>query len=438
MKRILIFTLLIALALQQPKIKRSVRSKHGQDCVSDSACEEGLVCKLNRCFTKYESKNLKTLGLFDNNLCSFIKKCPTDKKCVKHRCVDVNTPIERPSNRTGNIEDVHLLFTGNIFLNKKPYLSGIKDNNVINYDHLFTHITRNIKYADLAVVPLSSTFHIDSEGKKQVKSANIVPKELGDAIANAGFKVVLYASPKAFGQKEKGITNTLNFWKTKYPDVHPLGISSTLEEAEKDYYIFTKNNIKIGIINYSIFKSKSIPEKYKFMVNEIKQTKVEETVRKLRPQVDCLIVCMNWGDKKGLTPNKNQISWAKTLAGLGVDLIVGNSPFDVQPVSFVKNKNGKTALVFFSLGHLVGDNKSKPETLGALASVVISKENGKVSISSYHLIPTINHQGESDKYQVYKLLQYNESLGKEINKKFNMEKVHQNCHRVMGPFSFCG
>ena len=438
MKRILFLILLIALTLEQPLLKRSVRSKHGQDCISDSACEEGLVCKINRCFTKFESKNLKELGLFDNNLCSFIKKCPSNKKCVKHRCVDANTPIEHPIKRNGNIEDVHLLFSGNIFLNNKPYLSGIKNNKVINYDHLFTHISKNIKSADLSIVPLSSTFCIDSEKKKNERSISIVPKELGDSIANAGFKVVLHASLQAYAQKKKGITNTLNFWKTKYPDIHPLGISSTSEEAEKDYYIFTKNNIKIGIINYSVFLSKSIPEKDKFMVNVIKQKKVEKTVQKLRPQVDFLIVCMNWGEKSSLTPNKNQISWAKTLAGLGVNLIVGNNPSNVQPVTLVKNKNGNTALVFFSLGVLVGDNKSKPKNLGALANVVISKENGKVFISSYNLIPTINHQGKSEKYQVYKLLEYNESLGKEIHKKFTMEKIHKNCHKAMGPFALCG
>ena len=70
MKRILFFALLISLTLEQTLLKRSVRSKDGQDCISDSACEEGLLCKINRCFTKYESYNLKALGLLDKNICS--------------------------------------------------------------------------------------------------------------------------------------------------------------------------------------------------------------------------------------------------------------------------------------------------------------------------------------------------------------------------------
>lgn len=160
MKKILFFVLLITLSLEQVQIKRSQRSKHGEDCISDSACEEGLICKINRCFTKFESSHLKELGLLEKNICNMQKKCPASQKCVKHRCVDINTPIEPPKNRTADVDDVHLLFAGGIDLNRKPYLSGLKPDHTVNYDHLFTHINSYIKGADLAVVAQESPFYI--------------------------------------------------------------------------------------------------------------------------------------------------------------------------------------------------------------------------------------------------------------------------------------
>ena len=63
---------------------------------------------------------------------------------------------------------------------------------------------------------------------------------------------------------------------------------------------------------------------------------------------------VSWGEKFSLTQNKNKIYWAKTLAAMGVNLIIGKNPALVQPVSFVKADNGNYALVFFSLGALVG------------------------------------------------------------------------------------
>ena len=435
MKKILLFVLLISLSLEQ-FIKRSIRSKHGEDCVSDSACEEGLLCRINRCFTKYEATNLKQLGLLEKNICSFQKKCPANQICIKHRCVPKDTPVEPKKNKTGNIEDVHLLFTGKIFLNNKPYLSGLKPDNTINYDHLFTHILNYIKSADLAVAPLSTPFFIN-EGLKLKKDYKNTPKELGDAIVKAGFKAVLHASSGMYSHKEKGIIDTLNFWKTKYPDIHPLGIAATLEDCEKNYYIFEKNGIKIAIINYSGFIGKNIPTKNKFMINVLNKEKVQSFVTKLKQEADFIIFCVNWGERFSLTPNKNQIYWAKTLAGMGVNLIIGNNPALVQPVSFVKADNGNCALVFFSLGALVGENHKKLDALAALANIVISKENGKTSIASYNLIPTINHVAQTSDYTVYKLSEYNDYLGKSVNKKFSKDKVIKTCKANMGAFAHC-
>ena len=281
-----------------------------------------------------------------------------------------------------------------------------------------------------------SVFHIEEEGKKIVKDAKNTPKQLGDALVNAGFKVITHASSNAYSHKEKGIIDTLNFWKTKYPEVHPLGISATLEDSQKDYFIFTKNNIKIGIINYSAFVGKNIPAKNKFMVNIISKTKIEECIQNLKKEVDFIVVCINWGEKNSFTPSKKQIQCAKELAKNGANLIIGNFPSHVQPVTFVRADNGNCALVFFSLGALVGDNGKKTSFLGALANIVISKSNNKTYISSYDLVPTLNHK-VPNKYTVYKLSDYDEDLGKEADKKFSLEKMKKNCKLVMGALAHC-
>lgn len=434
MIRIIFLALLFVFSSEQGILKRSGRSKHGRDCYSDAACEEGLVCKINRCFTKYEAKNLKELGLLEKNLCDLKKKCKGDKICVKHRCVDKNYHVEPKTNRTKDIEDVHLLFSGSIVLNKRAYLSGIKANDAINYDHLFTHIEKSIKNADLAVATQQTVFHI--ENGKFTKNFKNTPKELGDALAKAGFEIVLHASPNAYYHKDKGIINTLNFWKNNHPKVRPLGISATLQDSEKDCYIINKNNIKIGIINYSGLGIKGITSKNKFMVNTLAKKKVEEDLPKLKKEVDFLVVCVDWGEKSSSLPSKIQILWAKVFAKCGADLIIGNYPSHVQPVTHVRADNGKTALVMFSLGALVEDNGKKTSFLGALANVVISKANNKTYISSYNLVPTLNHK-TTKKYTVYKLSEYDNDLGKEVDPSFSLQKLKKSCRTTMGVFAHC-
>ena len=438
MNRILIFSLLIILALGQPLLKRSRRSKHGEDCISDAACDEGLICRTYRCYTKFEAFNLKSLGLLTKDICDSKKICPVNQICVRHRCVPKDTPLPTPMNRTKDIDDIHIIFSGSVSLGKNAYLSGLKPDNTINYDHIFTHISKYIKSADIAVTEVDSAFYINSQSNKIVKNYKNTPKELADGLVNAGFCVINHASSNAYAFKRQGIIDTLNYYSTRFPKVHPLGIASTPEQANEDYFIYSQDNIKVGIVNFCGLFKNNIPKADQFMVNTISQQKLEMVLAKVKPQVDFLIVCIDWGKKTALLPTKTQILWAKDIAAYGVDVIIGNFPSEVQPVSYVQASNGRKALVFFSLGTLVGESTKVPHLLGALANIVISKPpKGPAYLSSYNLIPIINHVTKNN-YTIYKFTEYNENLGQLVFKKFKMEKMKNLCKLKMPAFAHCG
>lgn len=438
MFKLYIIIILFYFSIEDGIFRKSVLSRHGEDCVSHSACEEGLKCKLNRCMTPYETLNLNKLGLFDKNICNIKQTCKKDEYCYKHRCISKNITIEKPTNSTDKETDIELLFAGSIYLNKRPYFSGVKANGTLNYDHLFSNISADIKNADLSIISQETVFKI-VEGKEDFKKkVKNTPKELGDAIANAGFNVVLHASDKSYNLGAEGINNTLKFWKKNHPNIHPLGIASTLEESENDYYIYKKDNLTISMINLCTELEEKIPKDKKFMVNcIINKTKVELMVKKLKKITDFVIVCINWGEKDGKYPNNNQLNWAKLLAGYGVDLIIGNHPVLIQPVAFVRANNGNKALVFFSLGALVIDNEIKFSSLGALTRITVSKGDKKAYLSSYSLTPTINHYEGDNIYKIFKLSDYSEELGKKRNKKFSLEKIKKGCIKVMGSFGNC-
>ena len=406
-------------------------SKHYEDCFNTSNCKKGLICKNYRCLTNFEIDNLELLGLSDKNVCDDSIQCLFGKKCLKHRCVVNYTQLDLPRKKGINDTSINLLFAGSIFLNNRAYRSGEKNNNAFNYHHLFNNIKDDIKKADLAVVDQETVFHIEkSKFKKRVANT---PKELGDAIAKAGFKLVLHGTIYAYSKEEKGIKNTLKFWKEKYPYIHTLGISKNINDSENDYYIFKKKGIKIGIINFSGFPD-LIPKEKEHMVNVISIKKIEYYVKKLKNETDFIIVCMNWGDKNSNSPNEDQIKWAKELTGQGVNLIIGNHPSFVQPVSYIRSK-GKKALVFWSLGHLISDSNLENSFLGALANIVISKgKKGKAFISYYNLIPIINHKVNTTDYSVYKLSKYSQELGLKTSNEFSMDNVIEECTKIMGPF----
>ena len=409
------------------EVKNELETKlkeHYDECSKDSDCKKGLKCKIYRCLTKFEINNLQILNLGTKSICNSKIKCPEGKKCMKHRCVDDVSKIDIRGKKKDSDTTLNLLFAGSIFLNNKAYKSGEQDNDTFNYTHFFTHIKDDIEKADLAVVDQETIFQTDKTNF--IKRVGNTPVELGDAIAMAGFKLVLHATIYAYAKEEKGIIKTINFWNSKYPDIRILGISKTHLDNEDDYYIFEKNGIKIGIINFSSFTN-LIPKKKEYMVNVISKEKISKFVEKLKNKTDFIIACINWGDKNSAKPNPSQINWAKELTARGVNLIIGNHPSYIQPVSYIKSK-GKRALVFWSLGHLISDSKKKNTFLGALANICISKgERGKAFISDYSLTPIINHKVNTTEYSVYKLSEYTKELGLKMNNKFSMENVIKEC-----------
>ena len=205
----------------------------------------------------------------------------------------------------------------------------------------------------------------------------------------------------------------------------------------KKTFIYTHEGIKIGIINFSSALSNTIPAKNKFMVNTLNFKKVGSIIENLKKQADFVIVCMDWGKRTSTTPIKSQLQIAKVLTNFGVDIIVGYRSNSIHPVTYLKSKNGNCSLIFWSLGTFIGDTESKFNNLGALANIVVSKGKGKAYISSYNLIPIVNHKAKSDKYSVYKLSDYSEFLGQEVDKKFSLKKLKEHCKKITGPFAHC-
>ena len=371
-------------------------------------------------------------------MCEDDDDCPAEKQCVKHRCVDDENDAQYNKRNINNKDpSVNLLFAGSIFLSNTSYDSGVYPDGSFNYDHLFKYIKNDIRKADLAIVDQETMFETDK--MNFIKKLTNTPSELGDAIYRAGFKVVLHATLYSYSKEERGIKNTLNFWKQKYPDVKVLGINEKEGDNENDYFIFQKNSMKIGLINFYGHDEEMIPEDKHYYINILKEEKLKDLVEKLANETDFLIVTINWGDKNSNKPNKQMISCATELAYFGVNLIIGYHPAITLPTSYIKASNGKIALVFWSLGHLVIDFKKEFSNLGAMANITISKSRNGAYISAYNLIPTINHKVRGNQYSVYKLSQYSDSLFKQSFSYYNFtrEEVVERCEEMMGGLADC-
>lgn len=75
---------------------------------------------------------------------------------------------------------------------------------------------------------------------------------------------------------------------------------------------------------------------------------VREDVRRLREEVDCLVVSMHWGKEYMRFPPPENIQLAHQLVDQGVDLILGHHPHVIQGME----QRGR-GLIFYSLGNFL-------------------------------------------------------------------------------------
>ncbi|MBI2896903.1 MAG: CapA family protein [Deltaproteobacteria bacterium] len=111
-----------------------------------------------------------------------------------------------------------------------------------------------------------------------------------------------------------------------------------------------------------------------------------EDVRRLRREVDVLVVSVHWGDNyRPITASQREM--ARHLADLGVDVVAGHHPHDVQGVEV----RGKT-VILYSLGNYawgaIGHDTLRVGTIARI-DLVPRKGDAPARLSAVELLPIV-------------------------------------------------
>lgn len=208
------------------------------------------------------------------------------------------------------------------------------------------------------------------------------PSECGDAFIDAGFNMVSLATNHTMDKGEKGVLNSVAYWKS-HPEIAVSGQWSSYEErAESVKKVYEVNNIKYAFISYTIWTNGLETPYGKDYLNSLySEEKAKADIESVRDQVDFVIVAMHWGTEYAFYVDQKQEEIASYLSSLGVDLIIGAHPHVVQPVNYIND--GKTFVVY-SLGNFVSAQDDVDNYTGLAMEVTLRKHvdlDGKVTTS---------------------------------------------------------
>lgn len=254
------------------------------------------------------------------------------------------------------------------------------------YDGYFDAVKPYIESADFAVVNLETPLGGAPYSGYPMFCA---PDSYLDALTDAGFDLMLAANNHCLDRHDKGIIRTISqFEKRSIPyagiyrnQAHRDSVVPVIEEI---------NGFKVAFLNYT-YGTNGIERKTPVKIDYIDRAIIAKDVENARNQgAEIIATCIHWGDEYHLIQNKNQENLADYLSNLGVDLIIGGHPHVIQPMEMRYNpKTGKNAFLVYSLGNFVSGMRTTDTRGGALARVLIKRDddgNAVVDSASYRLV----------------------------------------------------
>ncbi len=284
----------------------------------------------------------------------------------------------------------------------------------IGYDFtgMFKYMKPYFQEYDYVVANLETTLGGPEAGEYMGWPRFNCPDSMIDALLDAGFTMMLTANNHAYDTGSKGFLRTQTVLKDKGMDY----LGTVQNVADKNYVIKDINGIKIGMVCYSYNTGidsqgcKQLNGQHTMSAADSKlistfntsildsfYTEMQGVLNAMEADgAEATVVFIHWGDEYELVPDENQKAIAAKLCSMGVDVIVGGHPHEIQPFE-VLTANGHTTYCLYSTGNALSNQRS--ETLtdeankeytedGILFGVEFMKlKDGSVVVSALEALP---------------------------------------------------
>ena len=320
-------------------------------------------------------------------------------------------PVTEETTTSEPIVKIDVCMIGDMLIHEGVYKTGLESDGSYNFDHLFANILTDLSSADMKIVNQETILGGTEMGLGGYPAFNS-PQEIGDAEVKAGFNIILHATNHTLDRGLSGVTNTINFWETKHPDVAYLGIHDSEEDA-KDIYVYEKEGFKVAVLNYTYGTNGiAIPSSAPYCVDTLDdEAKVRDDIQRAHQLAEMVIVCPHWGTEYVYDATSYQEYWTNVFLEEGVDVVIGTHPHVIEPVEELTRDDGHKMVVYYSLGNFVSNQDEIPRMIGGMAKLTLCKKGDTASIESYSFEPVVTHKRYGYKeITTYKLSDYTQEL----------------------------
>ncbi|MEH7120293.1 CapA family protein [Neobacillus vireti] len=274
-----------------------------------------------------------------------------------------------------------------------------------NFDPMFEKVKPLLKKPDILTANQESTLGGVELGLSGYPLFNS-PHQVANALVDAGVDIVSTANNHALDKGEKGI-----YSESAYLD--QLGLphvgSYSNEIDRQKLRIMNKNGIRIAFIAYTYGTNGiPLPKGKEFLVNIIDKNTMKSEIARAKSNADVVVMSLHWGNEYERIPTNEQRDVAQFLANEGVDIIFGSHPHVLQPMEWIKTKDGRKTFVIYSLGNFISGQQGDYKDIGGLATIditkKITKKGCKIILSNPTFTPTYVTSQQNKSYRIVPLV----------------------------------
>lgn len=280
-------------------------------------------------------------------------------------------------------EPLRIVAVGDIMLGRGVGMRLEKQNK--GYTYPFERVSGILKKGDVIFgnleAPITDRTHcLDTKYKFVLRNK----VKAFEGLKYAGFNLLSLANNHILDYYAEGLNDTIDMLEEH--GISYSGAGKNLDEARKPAVV-EKKGVKIGMLSYTdmakLMYKGNPPISFAACIDSggvapMEYDYIREDIKKIRDNVDILIVSLHWGVEESFDVLPEQVEFAHNLLDQGADIILGHHPHQFQGIEIY---NGKP--VFYSLGNFIFD-QNDPENQ---ESFIINMEYNGKRLSALTAIP---------------------------------------------------
>ena len=323
---------------------------------------------------------------------------------------DNNDNDNNNNNIVENVKERSITFTlaGNVLLNAEMWYDTASDGQY-NFEYVFEDINNIMKKSNVNFYTQQGILGGKDLGLTSYTNFN-TPYDTATELAKGGFNTISLASYHANDRGVQGITNAINFLNEN--KISYSGISLNEEDRLKNS-IIEKNGIKVALLGYTM--GSTIATNNTYSVSIYSEEQVKKDYDAIKDQADIIMVAIDYSNNRSLEVTEQEKTIANYLANLGVDIVIGNTGYSVQPIEKINN-----TLVFYSLGNMLSGHSLTDNKISAIVDFkyTIKEKGGNIEKNyddinvlltyayslngvNYKVVPFTKIQTELNDYKIY-------------------------------------